>query len=131
MGSEFTFLMYLVAPFAMASSSCVSSVKFDNMITGIAFVLGVDFNFSSTSIPFIFGIDVLRTLRMPASKAYDTPIFLITNLGQEDIIQQAFAMGADGYFLKAQLSPQNVVDEIDAFFARLQKTGKSPKSSSS
>ncbi|MCH7951262.1 hypothetical protein IH980_00805 [Patescibacteria group bacterium] len=68
---------------------------------------------------------------MPASKAYDTPIFLITNLGQEDIIQQAFAMGADGYFLKAQLSPQNVVDEIDAFFARLQKTGKSPKSSSS
>lgn len=69
-------------------------------------------------LPKVTGIDVLRTLRDPASTAKDTPVFLITNLGQEDIIKQAFKIGADGYLLKARLSPENIADEIAAYFSQ-------------
>ncbi|MBI4058463.1 response regulator [Candidatus Gottesmanbacteria bacterium] len=67
-------------------------------------------------LPKVTGIDVLKSIRSPDAKAKDTPVFLTTNLGQEDIIKEAFKIGADGYLLKAQLTPQDVVDEINSFF---------------
>lgn len=72
-------------------------------------------------LPGVTGIDVLRSLRDPHSTAKDTPILLITNLGKEDIIKQAFKIGADGYLLKARLTPENVIDEIDAFLRKKKK----------
>ena len=79
-------------------------------------------------LPKVTGIDVLRVLRDPVSTAKDTPIFLITNLGQEDIIKQAFKIGADGYLLKARLSPENIADEIASFFSQNEavKDNKKP-----
>jgi DNA-binding response OmpR family regulator len=67
-------------------------------------------------LPKVNGIDVLRAYKDPKSGVKDTPVFLITNLGQEDIIKEAFKLGADGYLLKAQLTPKNVVDEANGFF---------------
>lgn len=67
-------------------------------------------------LPRVTGIDVLRAFRSPQSKVKSTPIFLITNLGQEDVIKEAFKIGANGYLLKAQLTPQDVVTEIEAVF---------------
>lgn len=69
-------------------------------------------------LPKVTGIDVLIALRDSKSPAKDTPVFIITNLGQEKIINQAFKIGANGFFLKAQITPEDVVKEIDAFFAR-------------
>lgn len=73
-------------------------------------------------LPKITGIDILRTCREPSSHARNTPIFLITNLGQENIIKEAFKIGADGYILKAQVTPKDLVREIDTFFAAGQKS---------
>jgi two-component system response regulator ResD len=67
-------------------------------------------------LPKINGLDVLKFIRDPGFKAHETPVFLITNLGQEDIIKKAFDMGADGYLLKAQLTPKDIVNEIQTFF---------------
>src|SRR3989344_42398 len=72
-------------------------------------------------LPKVTGIDVLRAMRSPSSPTRDTPIILITNLGQEDIIKEAFKIGADGYLIKAQFTPQDVVTEVDAFFEQMEQ----------
>jgi len=74
-------------------------------------------------LPKMNGIDVLRQLRAPNSSTVQTPIFMTTNLGQDNIIKEAFKIGADGYFIKAQLHPENLVGEINKYFAeRIPKT---------
>lgn len=73
-------------------------------------------------LPKITGIDVLRSFRAPNSPVENIPIFLLTNLGQDDIIKEAFKIGADGYLLKAHLKPQEIVGEINSFFAEKDKS---------
>lgn len=67
-------------------------------------------------LPKMNGIEVLKKLRAEGSIAKEKPVFLITNLGQEDIIQQAFTIGADGYLIKSQLTPKDILNEIEIFF---------------
>ena len=67
-------------------------------------------------LPKMNGIEVLRELRKEDATTKDTPVFLLSNLGQEDIIKEAFKIGAQGYMLKANLLPQNVVDQIESYF---------------
>lgn len=69
-------------------------------------------------LPKMTGIDVLKKIRDPASSTKTLPVLLITNLGQEEIIKEAFAIGADGYLIKSQLKPQDVVAEVRTFFAQ-------------
>ena len=79
-------------------------------------------------LPKITGINVLRAIRDPGGATKDVPVFLITNLGQEDIIKEAFKIGADGYLLKAQLTPKDVVNEIELYFTQ-QTTPDNPQTS--
>jgi len=69
-------------------------------------------------LPKMNGIEVLRTLRQPDSQTKDIPVFLLSNLGQEDIIKEAFKIGAQGYMLKANLLPQQVVGQVEDFFKK-------------
>lgn len=82
-------------------------------------------------LPKVTGIDVLRAMRSPNSPTNNTPIILITNLGQEDIIKEAFKIGADGYLIKAQFTPQDVVAEVDAFFEQMEQLKQSTPSTGS
>lgn len=66
------------------------------------------------------GIEVLRELKMSKSPVKNFPVVLLTNLGQESVIQEAFRIGAIGYLLKARFVPAEVVEKIKTFF----KTGK-------
>lgn len=56
-------------------------------------------------MPRMTGIDVLKNVRTLTTPAKDTPIFIITNLGQQNVIEEAFKLGMDGYILKSQVSP--------------------------
>ena len=62
------------------------------------------------------GIDVLRELRSSDSPYKNTPVYLLTNLGQGSIIKQAVDIGAQGYLLKARFLPSQVLESIDKFF---------------
>jgi len=62
------------------------------------------------------GIDVLKNVRALSTSVKSTPIFIITNLGQQNVIEEAFKLGMDGYILKSQVSPQQIVDEINNYF---------------
>jgi CheY-like chemotaxis protein len=68
-------------------------------------------------MPKITGIDVLRQAKSSENPNKDTPIFLITNLGQQNVIEEAFKLGMDGYIIKTQVTPQQIVDEINTFLA--------------
>src|SRR5258708_2340488 len=68
-------------------------------------------------MPRMTGIDVLKNIRMLNTPAKNTPVFIITNLGQQNVIEEAFKLGMDGYILKSQVTPQQIVGEINNFFA--------------
>ncbi len=65
-------------------------------------------------LPKINGIDVLKKIKSQ-DQTKTIPVFLLTNLGQEAIIKEAFNLGAAGFFLKARLLPQEVIGFIQKF----------------
>src|SRR5258705_14020788 len=67
-------------------------------------------------MPKITGLDVLRQLRTMNTPVKDTAVFILSNLGQQNIIEEAFKIGMDGYIIKSQLTPQQIVDEINTYF---------------
>ena len=68
-------------------------------------------------LPKMTGIDVLKEMKKdPSDEVRKLPVYLLTNLGQESIIKEAFKIGADGYLLKAKYLPNQIVNEIDTFF---------------
>lgn len=67
-------------------------------------------------LPKLNGIDVLKHIRND-TKAQEIPIILITNLGERDILEQAFALGIHGYLLKMRISPYDLVTHVRDFFA--------------
>ncbi len=66
-------------------------------------------------MPKMSGIEVLGALRSLNTSVKDTPVFIITNLGQQQLIDDAFKLGMDGYIIKSQVTPQQLVDEINTF----------------
>lgn len=72
-------------------------------------------------LPKVTGLDVLRTLRKHESKTQDTPIFMITNLGQDNIIKEAFKIGADGYLIKAEVKMEDLLAEVNRIFETNKK----------
>ena len=67
-------------------------------------------------MPRMTGIDVLKNVLAMEEPKKSVPIFIITNLGQQNIIEEAFKLGMDGYILKSQVTPQQIVDEINNYF---------------
>lgn len=81
-------------------------------------------------MPKMTGIDVLRNLRTLPVPVKETPVFIITNLGQQNIIEEAFKIGMDGYIIKSQVTPQQIVNEINTYFAgKDAAAGKPPTTS--
>lgn len=77
-------------------------------------------------MPKVTGIKVLKEVRESHTDNKNVPIFMLTNLGQESIIKESFALGADGYFMKSQLTPKELVVEISAFLNELRHRRKNP-----
>ena len=67
-------------------------------------------------LPVKSGIEVLKSLKKSSTPSQKTPVFLLTNLGQESIIKEAFNLGVDGYLLKVKLLPYQIVSEVENFF---------------
>lgn len=68
-------------------------------------------------LPDINGLQVLQKIKQnPISK--NTPVVLLTNLGQDAVIKQGFELGADGYLVKAAYTPDQIVQEIKNIMAK-------------
>jgi two-component system alkaline phosphatase synthesis response regulator PhoP len=64
-------------------------------------------------LPVKDGITMLRTIN--EEKLKKGKILMLTNLNNENIIKDAFKYGADGYVIKSDVTPGNLVNEVKAF----------------
>jgi DNA-binding response OmpR family regulator len=65
-------------------------------------------------IPGMLGIDVLRTLRNPdLSPNFKGKIIITTNLDQDDDTKTDIEQMADGYLVKASITPKELVTYLD------------------
>lgn len=70
-------------------------------------------------VPNITGIDVLRTLRDPAkTPKFHGKIIITTNLEQRDDVRVDIEHQADGYLVKAEITPRQLVE----FLTTLEQT---------
>ncbi|MDB5182975.1 MAG: two-component system response regulator [Candidatus Saccharibacteria bacterium] len=59
------------------------------------------------------GLDALKILRNnPEYNAIKTKIVLLTNLGESDEIKKMWEQYADGYIIKAEIDPHELMDVI-------------------
>lgn len=65
-------------------------------------------------LPRLNGIEVLKALKKDPQLS-SVPVVLITNLGSEEIIKQAFELGAQGYLMKARVTPNQIVEQVKVF----------------
>lgn len=64
-------------------------------------------------LPKMNGFEALEKMRAnPDNKS--TPVIVLSNLGQEEDIKRAEALGADDYLVKANFSIQDIVAKIHA-----------------
>jgi CheY-like chemotaxis protein len=65
-------------------------------------------------LPKISGLDVLKTLKSwPDFK--DTPVIIVSNVGDAQIYQQAMQSGAAEYLIKFNSTPKKIIETIQKF----------------
>src|SRR5213594_1653623 len=62
--------------------------------------------------PDLVLLDVVKALKQDAATA-GIPIIVLSNLGQDRDVEQATALGAAAYLVKAHLSLQDLVEKVD------------------
>lgn len=66
-------------------------------------------------LPEVNGLDILKTIKND-DKIKETPVIMLTNLSQEDVMKEAFNNGAAAYWIKANYSPEGMVNEVKKYF---------------
>ncbi len=77
---------------------------------------GYDLILLDIMLPKLTGMEVLKNIRQEGSHAREIPVYILTNLGEEDIVQEAYSLGANGYFLKAKYLPKQLLEEVNKIF---------------
>lgn len=62
-------------------------------------------------LPLKNGFQVLKEIKENV-KTKDIPVILLTNLGQKEDVEKGKKLGAADYMIKAQFTPQEVVDKV-------------------
>lgn len=72
-------------------------------------------------LPDINGLEILKQVKQnPDTK--NTPVIMLTNLGQDEVIKEGFSLGAQGYFIKASYTPDQIVQEVKNILAHKPQT---------
>lgn len=72
-------------------------------------------------LPKMDGLEILKELRSIKAARPNGPIVMLTNLGNDNTINQAFLFGAQGYLIKSALNPDQVLSEVHNFLNPAQK----------
>lgn len=65
-------------------------------------------------LPKISGFELMETLRNNTD-FQQAPIIIISNLGQDNDIEKGQSLGAVGYFIKAKISIEELVQQVKDF----------------
>lgn len=72
-------------------------------------------------IPKVSGVDVLRKVRTSVEyKSKASPVIVITNLGDKNILEEMTKLGIVKYIIKAEISNEQFIAEVKTFFQQLQ-----------
>ncbi len=71
-------------------------------------------------MPKMDGFVALKKIRKNDVTA-GIPVILLTNLGQEEDVKKGKELGANDYFIKANHTPQEVVDKVHSVLQGLKK----------
>ncbi len=64
-------------------------------------------------LPGINGFTILKKLSLTTNK--DTPVLVLSNLGQETDMNEAIKLGAKDYLIKSNVTMEDVVEKIKKF----------------
>jgi len=68
-------------------------------------------------LPGMDGFEVLRRAKSN-SKTAKIPIIILSNLGNEKDIDRGYKLGADGYLIKSNFSPAEIINKINEMLSR-------------
>lgn len=71
-------------------------------------------------LPKLDGLALFKKMRSQPT-TFNTPVILLTNFGQEDAVFECFKLGAVDYLVKADVTPQQVVQKVESFLAEEKK----------
>lgn len=71
-------------------------------------------------LPKVSGTEIIDWCRSEGSPAKDLLIYAITNLDEAVFVKKVIAAGANGYFVKTEMTPDTLVNQIDTAL-RIQK----------
>lgn len=77
-----------------------------------ALELGPDIIFLDLRLPKKDGFEVLRDLRANESTR-STPVIILSNYGQRELIERGLTLGANEFLIKAQTTPTSLSEGID------------------
>ena len=73
-----------------------------------------DLVFLDIILPKMSGFEVMEVIKN-APTLQSTPVIVVSNLGQESDVARGQSLGAIGYFVKSQLSIEDLVSKIKEF----------------
>lgn len=68
-----------------------------------------DFIVLDLMLPGIPGLEVLEKIK----NTKKTPVYILTNVGDENVLKKAMAAGAKAYFIKVNYTPKQLVAAIE------------------
>lgn len=71
-------------------------------------------------LPGMNGLEVLEKLKQ-GPKTSQIPVLMLTNLGEEHMIDQAKKLGASSYMLKADFTPSQLAEEVEKHLDPVQQ----------
>lgn len=64
-------------------------------------------------MPKMDGMEALTRIKQDSDKYGDAPVIILTNLTSDVAIKEGFERKANGYLIKTELTPEQVVEEIE------------------
>lgn len=76
---------------------------------------GYDLILLDIVLPKMDGVTILKKLRESGAAKSNRAIVVLSNLGQDDVIATAISLGARGYMIKSDYTPDQVIKQVNYY----------------
>ena len=76
-----------------------------------AFKYNPELIFLDIKMPEMDGFEVLKELRK-TTKTKDTPVVILSNFDEQDLIEKGLTLGASEYLIKSQFTPEAISNKV-------------------